>query len=194
MEFNEAYDIVKAKLPEKRFAHVMGVVETSRMLAKKYGADIKKAELAAIFHDYSKYDNINEMRQLIVENELPKDLLEYDTQIWHSFVGAFLVKRDLGIEDEEILNAIKFHTTGQVGMGLLEQIIFVADYIEPGRTFPSCVKCRQIAETSLVAAVLYEFENVFEFLLSEGKKIYPIALEAYEEFKKKYLGELTSER
>lgn len=184
MEFEKAYEIVKAKLPERRFAHVMGVVETSRRLAMKYGADCKKAEMAAIFHDYAKYDDIEEMRKIILENDLPKDLLDYDSQIWHSFVGAFLVERDLGILDEEILNAIRFHTTGRIGMGLLEQIIFVADYIEPNRTFSSCVKCREIAENNLNEAVLCEYENVFAFLQSEDKEIYPLALKAYEEFKK----------
>ncbi|MDF2534787.1 MAG: metal dependent phosphohydrolase [Bacillales bacterium] len=188
MEFKEAFDIVKARLPENRFFHVIAVVETARELAVKYGADVKKAELAAIFHDYSKYDDIEEMRRIILENDLPKDLIEYDTQLWHSFVGAFLVKKDLNIKDEDILNAIRSHTTGRIGMSLLEQIIFVADYIEPGRKFPNCIKCRQIAEKSLEEAVLFEYESVFEFLESEGKRIYPPSFEAYKAFKKEHFG------
>ena len=99
-----------------------------------------------------------------------------------------LLKETVKGSQPEILDAIKSHTTGRVGMGLLEQIIFVADYIEPGRTFPTCVKCREIAENSLVDAVLFEYKSVFKFLHSEGKNIYPLALNAYESFKKEHFG------
>ena len=89
MERQEALTIVKKQLTEQRYQHTIGVMETAIKLAKQYGADVKKAELAAIFHDYAKFRPKEEMKQIILEQNMPKDLLSYNSELWHSPVGAY---------------------------------------------------------------------------------------------------------
>src|SRR5690554_954363 len=103
MERNEALQIVRGQLTEKRYEHTLGVLETAVMLAKLYGADEKKAELAAIFHDYAKYRPREEMEKIIREEKMSADLLQFHMELWHAPVGAFLVEKEAGIADRDVL-------------------------------------------------------------------------------------------
>lgn len=179
MEQNEALAIVKKHLTEERYVHTIGVMETAIQLAKRYGADEKKAELAAIFHDYAKFRPIDEMRQLIKEYQLGEDFLQYGTQLLHAPCGAFLVKKEVGIEDEEILLAIRYHTTGRPNMTLLEKIIFIADYIEPNRKFPGVDEVRELANIDINQACIQSLKNTMSFLLQKEATIYPDTLNTY---------------
>lgn len=179
MEQNEALAIVKKHLTEERYVHTIGVMETAIQLAKRYGADEKKAELAAIFHDYAKFRPIDEMRQLIKEHQLGEDFLQYGTQLLHAPCGAFLVKKEVGIEDEEILLAIRYHTTGRPNMTLLEKIIFIADYIEPNRKFPGVDEVRELANIDINQACIQSLKNTMSFLLQKEATIYPDTLNTY---------------
>lgn len=179
MERNEALSIVKKQLTERRYVHTIGVMETAIKLARKYGADEKKAELAAIFHDYAKYRPKEEMEKCIVEEYLPADLLTANIELWHAPVGAFLVEKEAGIKDNEILDAIRYHTTGRAGMTRLEKIIFLADYIEPGRKFPGVDEVRQLAEEDLDLALIKALQNTISFLLGKNQPIYPDTFHTY---------------
>lgn len=179
MEQNEALAIVKKHLTEERYVHTIGVMETAIQLAKRYGADEKKAELAAIFHDYAKFRPIDEMRQLIKEHQLGEDFLQYGTQLLHAPCGAFLVKKEVGIEDEEILLSIRYHTTGRPNMTLLEKIIFIADYIEPNRKFPGVDEVRELANIDINQACIQSLKNTMSFLLQKEATIYPDTLNTY---------------
>src|SRR5690606_24402235 len=98
-----ALQIIMKHLPDKRQIHTIGLTNTAITLAKQYGADEKKAEIAGIFHDYAKYRPKQEMIDIINEEDLPKDLLMYSSELWHAPVGAILVKKEIGITDEDIL-------------------------------------------------------------------------------------------
>jgi predicted HD superfamily hydrolase involved in NAD metabolism len=193
MDRDKALEMVRKQLPEKRYVHTLGVVETALRLSEKYGGDAKKIELASIFHDYAKYLPDEEMREIIVKENLPRRLLRFHRELWHAPVGACLVKKEAGIEDEEILNGIRYHTTGRANMTLLEKIVFLADYIEPGRNFPGVDPVRKRAEESLDGAVLLALEQTISFLLSKHSKIYPDTIDAYNDLIDKCKGGVSGE-
>lgn len=179
MDKQKALEIVKPALTEQRYQHTLGVMETAVTLANTFGADAKKAELAAIFHDYAKFRPKDEMRQIIIQQELDPLLLVHTSELWHAPVGAYLVEKEVGIEDEEILQAIKSHTSGRVGMTLLEKIIFLADYIEPGRNFPGVEEVREMAKNDLNQAVIQALVNTVQFLMKRKFKVFPETLHTY---------------
>lgn len=179
MERHEALEIVKKQLTEHRYQHTIGVMETAVELAKRYGADEKKAELAAIFHDYAKFRPKEEMKQIILEQNMPNDLLSYNTELWHAPVGAYLVQTEVGIQDEDILKAIRYHTSGRADMTLLEKIVYVADYIEPGRIFQGVEEVRALAQQDLDQALLQALKNTVQFLLKKNQPIYPDTIHTY---------------
>ncbi len=176
-----ALKIIKGKMPESRYIHTLGVMETAIHLAEKYGEDVKKAEIAAIFHDYAKYCDEDEMRQIIVEQQLPQELLTFYPSLWHGPVGAYLVKTEVGITDEDILNAISYHTTGRTGMSLLEKIIYVADYIEPNRSFSGVKKVRKLAEENLDKALFKAISNTIKHCVHKKWGILPNTFTIYNE-------------
>ncbi|MFD2446135.1 bis(5'-nucleosyl)-tetraphosphatase (symmetrical) YqeK [Bacillus sp. CGMCC 1.16607] len=173
MNREKALDLVKKQLTEHRYVHTIGVMETAIKLAKLFGADEKKAEIAAIFHDYAKFRPKEEMKQIIIDQCLPADLLLYNEELWHAPVGAFLVGVEVGITDSEIIDAIRYHTSGRPRMTLLEKIIYVADYIEPGRHFPGVEEVRELAENSLQDALIKSIQNTIIFLMKKKQPIYP---------------------
>lgn len=179
MDRNKALSIVKEQLPEKRFEHTVRVMETAIPLAVQFGIDEKKAELAAIFHDYAKYRPKEEMKQWILKEKLPFDLLQFHHELWHAPVGSLLVKKEVGITDEEILDAIKYHTTGRAKMKPLEKVIYLADYMEPGRNFPGVEKVRELAHKDLDSAMIQALKNTIQYLISKDQPIYPDTFHTY---------------
>lgn len=180
MDKETAWRLVREQLTERRYTHTIGVTDTAVYLAKVYQADVKKAELAAIFHDYAKFRSKQEMQEIIKKDpDMPDDLLLYNGELWHAPVGAFLVEKETGMKDPEILNAIKYHTTGRPDMALLEKIIFLADYIEPGRQFPGVDEVRQTAESNLDEAVTQSLINTIQFLMNRKLSVYPETIAAY---------------
>ncbi|MFD1902142.1 bis(5'-nucleosyl)-tetraphosphatase (symmetrical) YqeK [Enterococcus termitis] len=188
MNFSGAYTTLKREelmqevqmhMSERRFVHVLGVEETAIALAAKYGASEEKASIAALTHDYAK-ERPNEEFELIIKRDgYDPELLKYGNAIWHGLVGASMVERELGIEDEEILQAIRLHTTGAAEMSLLDKIIYVADYIEPGRNFPGVDEARKIALRDLDEAVAFETKHTLVYLIEQEQKIYPKTIETY---------------
>ncbi|AIC94029.1 bis(5'-nucleosyl)-tetraphosphatase (symmetrical) YqeK [Shouchella lehensis] len=174
----EAWNIVRRHLPEKRFKHTVGVRDTAIRLAKHYYVDEKKAELAAIVHDLCKYFDTDEMKQglaTVGENHWAA----CGSELLHAPYGAMYVEKELGIKDNEVLQAIRSHTTGRAAMSPLEQVIFVADYIEPNRSFVGVDQARKYATVSLDTACLFSLTNTIQYLLSKRSPIHPYTVEAY---------------
>ncbi|MDT2597504.1 bis(5'-nucleosyl)-tetraphosphatase (symmetrical) YqeK [Enterococcus dongliensis] len=172
---------VQMRMSERRFTHVLGVEETAVALAKRFGGSIEKASIAALVHDYAK-ERTDEEFQLAIEQgpyENKTELLKYGNAIWHGLVGAYFVAQELTITDEEILDAIRLHTTGAAEMSLLAKIIYVADYIEPGRKFPGVEDARVIAFNDLDQAVAFETKHTLLHLIEGENLIYPKTLETY---------------
>ncbi|KQY87361.1 phosphohydrolase [Paenibacillus sp. Root52] len=172
----ELIQAVSGQMPEKRWKHTLGVMQSAVYLAGKYGADPVKADLAAILHDVAKYWPVSELEAVIRDNGLNEDLLQHDKQLWHSEVGAFVAQRDYGIDDLEIINAIRWHTSGRVGMSLLDKVVCLADYIEPGRDFPGVDRIREQAEHSLEEGLIAGFDSTISLLLSQRRVIYPLTM------------------
>ncbi|MGE8206173.1 bis(5'-nucleosyl)-tetraphosphatase (symmetrical) YqeK [Heyndrickxia sp. NPDC080065] len=179
MERNKALEIVAKQLTEKRYKHTLGVTETAIQLAERYHVDKKKAELAAIFHDYAKFRPLEEMKKIIIEQNYDARLLKYNPELWHAPVGAYLVEHEAGIQDIEILNAIRYHTSGRRNMTSLEKVIYIADYIEPGRQFLGVEEARNLAEKDLNEALLFAVRNTIVFLMNKNQPVYPDTFELY---------------
>jgi predicted HD superfamily hydrolase involved in NAD metabolism len=179
MEREQALKIVKKQMPEHRYQHTLGVKETAIQLALQYQVDEKQAELAAIFHDYAKYRDKQEMKSIIEQQQLGDDLLHFNKELWHAPVGAYLVEKEVGITDPEILDAIRFHTSGRPNMTKLEKIIYLADYIEPGRHFPGVDEVREFARLDLDKALIQAVQNTITFLLKKNQPIFPLTVLTY---------------
>jgi predicted HD superfamily hydrolase involved in NAD metabolism len=179
MNREEALRLVKEQITEHRYQHTLGVMETSIALAERYGADPKKAELAAIFHDYAKFRPKEEMKEIILSQQMDPALLSYNSELWHAPVGAYLVEKEAGITDREILDAIRYHTAGRVNMTLLDKIVFLADYIEPGRAFPGVDEVRDTAKKNLDQAVIEALRNTIFFLMKKNQAVYPDTFHTY---------------
>ncbi|QHE53057.1 bis(5'-nucleosyl)-tetraphosphatase (symmetrical) YqeK [Pontibacillus sp. HMF3514] len=179
MNREEALALVKPHLKQERYDHTVRVMETAIQLAQTYGVDEEKAEIAAIFHDYAKYRPITEMKRWIESTYLPKDLLHYHHELWHGPVGALLVEREIGLKDKEVLEAIHYHTTGRAHMTKLDKVIFLADYIEPGRKFPGLEEVRKSSWEDLDYGCWMASKNTIAFLMSKSQPIYPETFHAY---------------
>lgn len=177
MDREKALQIVKPHLTEHRYQHTLGVMESAIELATLYGADVKQAELAAIFHDYAKFRPKEEMKQIIEEQGINPMLLQYNSELWHAPVGAYLIEKEAGIMDSQILNAVRYHTSGRPGMTILEQVIYLADYIEPGRHFPGVEEVRELAKISLTEALIASIKNTIIFLLKKNQPVFPDTFE-----------------
>lgn len=191
MKIEEALLCVEPKLTEKRFKHTLRVAKEAVNLAKIYKVDQHKAELAAVFHDYAKNRPLEEMKRIIQESYLPKDLLQYHHELWHGPVGAILIEREHGITDPDILHAIRYHTTGKVNMNMLDLVIYVADYIEPGRNFPGVAEVRQVAPKNIIYASFLIARNTIQYLMKSNSKIYPDSFYAYNHLTDRIANEAT---
>ncbi|GIO13508.1 hypothetical protein J19TS2_30630 [Cohnella xylanilytica] len=169
-------EATKSQMPERRWKHVLGVVDTAVELADRFGGDRDKAWLAALLHDYTKAWPIERMEKIIREQGLPPELLEHDKELWHAHVGAWVVRTEHGIDDEEVLDAIRYHTSGREGMTKLDKIVCLADYMEPGRDFPGVNKIRELAQHNLEEALLAGFDSTIRLLLDKGKRIFPLTM------------------
>ena len=145
MNKSEAIELIKEKLPDKRYQHSLRVADTAVKLARIYEGDVDKAEMAGILHDYCKYDDLGYMYQIVRQHDLDPNLLSFGGEILHGPVCAALMKSEYDITDDEILTAIVYHTTGRAQMTKTEKIVFIADYIEPERQIPGVEEIRDMA-------------------------------------------------
>ena len=169
----------KSNMTEDRFEHCIGVSKTAKKLAELNQYDEDKAALAGFIHDYAKQVSVKEYREVIKTKGFDQDLLSWNRSIWHGIVGTYFIQRDLKITDTEILTAVRRHTTADVEMTTLDKIVFMADYIEPGRSFPGVEEARKITYANLDKGVGYQLAHTLEFLIEKRNKIYPRTLDAY---------------
>lgn len=177
---------VQMQMSEARFEHVLGVEQSAIALAKRYGCSVEKASIAALTHDYAKERSADEFRFIIENKGFDLNLLRWGNAIWHGLVGAYFVEHELGITDHDILEAIRLHTTGAPQMSLLSKIIYVADYIEPGRDFPGVEEARRLAVLDLDQAVAFETKQTLQYLIGKNFPIYPKTIETYNQWVAKH--------
>lgn len=170
----ELIEELRANLDDERFRHSLGVMKTAAKLAEHYNVDVKKAEIAGLLHDCAKcMDLVSQLK--IAENFgiLQDDVEKREGALLHAPVGAIVAKRDYGITDKEILNAIRIHTTGDVKMSMLEKIIFLSDLIEPERCFPGVDELRIKAFKSIDDALIDAFDSTIRYVLEKGSLLHP---------------------
>lgn len=173
---------LKGRLQTKRYEHSIHVMETAMVLARIHGADKGTAAVAGLLHDYAKNLSPEELREAAHELELELDpVVSRHMMLAHGPVGAELAARDLKITDPDVLNAIRYHTFGRVGMGTLEKIIYLADFIEPGRKFKNADELRKTAQVNLDKAVLMALESSISYLIGTDRLIHPNTLYARNE-------------
>lgn len=171
--YEEIIEDLKTRLSSKRFAHTLGVARAAVALAERYGEDPEEAYLAGLLHDCAKEIPLSQMQQLVDKSGLTIDVDMYvNGALLHGVSGAILARSRYGVINPHILEAIRYHTTGRVGMTPLDMIIFLADYIEETRDFPGVAELRQIAFEDLEAGVLAGYDNTIRHLLDQGLSIY----------------------
>ncbi len=175
-------------LSQRRFIHTRGVAEESVRLARVHGADEKKAYIAGLLHDCAKDIPNKEKTELCKKYgvEIDKVLAE-QPDLLHQFLGAELAKNLYGIADKEILDAIRYHTTGRPDMGVLEKIVYLADFFEPSRRFyEGRDEIKALAYKDLDKAVAFSLKHTIDYNENKKRLIHPLGKSAFE-FYKKYL-------
>ena len=179
-DYNEAQILKKLKgmITERRYIHTMGVADTAQRLAPGCGVDVHRARLAGLLHDCAKSMPLEDMRALVTENLPDLDQAELETrQILHAPAGMILARDLFGVRDQSILSAIRKHTVGAGDMSPMDALIYVSDFIEPGREpFPGLEKARKLAEKDIYQAMLCCAELTARHLRAHGQDIHPRTL------------------
>lgn len=177
---------LKGQLSKHRLLHTEGVAYTAGCLAMCYKADMEQAILAGLLHDCAKYVPDSQMMDLCYQYGVTVTPFEKQAPyLLHAKAGAILAKVSYGIDDKEILNAIRYHTTGRADMTLLEKIIFTADYIEPHREeLPNLKSIRAQAYVNLDDAIYMIARDILDYLNTQNRPIDETTYETYNFYKK----------
>jgi len=160
---------LQMNLKESRFRHSLGVSETAVELASVYGQDIEKARIAGLAHDCAKNMVGDQLIKFAMDHEVEIDEISMlNPSILHGLVGSIIARTIMEIYDEDILNSIKYHTTGRKNMSLLEKIIYIADYIEPSRKFEGIEELRNLSKIDLNEAVIMSFGNTIKYVINQN--------------------------
>ena len=178
---------LQSALSVKRYIHTLGVAEEAVKLAQIYGSvqEQQKARVAGLLHDCAKdYPESMRLRFCKEYKVTTDEIMNKQTDLIHPFLGAEVAKREYQVMDEDVLNAIRYHTTGRKAMSLLEKIVFVADYIEPNREkFGGLEEARRLAYLDLDKAMKYILENTIEYVRARGRLLHPLSAEALEYYR-----------
>lgn len=171
---------LKKALKESRYLHSIGVCETAVEMAKLYGVDEEKAYIAGLLHDCAKCFSNEEQLRLCDEYGIELDEITLACPaIIHAPLGAAIAESEYGIKDEEILRAIRLHTTGGERMTKLDKIIYIADMIEPHRDYEGVDRLRKLAYGNLDKAMLASLQSTLKFNVQKGATIHPDTLSAW---------------
>ncbi len=183
IEANELYRIRGVKealayLKPSRRKHTLGVALTAAKYAAKYKLPERKVILAAALHDVAKNmpQTAPELAGFALQEEVPAPVL-------HQYAGAYVAEHSLGIDDEDVLNAVRYHTSGRPNMSELEKLIFLSDMLEPGRDFKGIEKLRRALENDLNECMYLSLKHELKYLKRGGGTIYPLTFKAYEYYK-----------
>jgi predicted HD superfamily hydrolase involved in NAD metabolism len=171
----------RERLSDKRYDHTLRVAAAAENLAEAHGLDRKRVRLAALLHDSSREVGPEELLRLAQERGLPVGPSERESpKLLHGPVAAELAREDLGVESEEVLGAVRAHTTGTPGMDPVAIALFLADKIEPARDYPGIEDLRSLAERDLSSAARVSLERSISHNEERGNRTHPDSLEALE--------------
>lgn len=182
MELDNLRKSMKMVLSESRYRHCLGVEEVSYDLALIFQENTLKASIAGLLHDCAKYLTDEELIEKCKKNQISISKIErkLPNQLLHAKVGAIIAREKFGIIDENILNAITYHTTGRPAMTKLEKIVFVADYIEPSRkSIPMLTEIREVAYMDIDQALVMILNRILKYLNNNSSIIDASTMETY---------------
>lgn len=175
----QCIEIIRKRESEYRFAHSLEVAKSAEKLAKQYGGDVQKARFAGLMHDVMKDVSQNEQLQIFEDFDiLLTDVEQHAPKLWHAMAGAAFLEYVLRMDDRDILNAVRYHTTARAGMSLLEKIVYVADFISADREYPDVDVMRKLAKQSLEDAMRYALEYTVRDLRQKGATVHPDTIAA----------------
>ena len=176
---------LKREMDEGRYQHTLGVMYTAAALAMRYEYDIQKAQIAGLLHDCAKCIPNGKKLKLCEKYQIPVTEVENRNPfLLHAKLGSFLASHEYDVQDEEILSAILYHTTGKPDMSLLDKIVYIADYIEPRRNkAPNLTEVRKLAFLDLDAALYKILSDTLSYLDEGTGEIDEMTIKAYEYYK-----------
>lgn len=185
MTNQEICDKLQKKLKNKRYIHTLGVAYTAANLAYRYGENAVLAFRAGLLHDCAKYMDDDEMLKFCKKNKIEISEVEKNNPgLLHAKAGVYIANHDYNENTQEVLDAIRWHTTGKTAMSLLEKIVFVADYIEPNRNMDVDLdSIRHMAYTDIDKSIVIIYENTLKFIKGSNKHLDPLTTEAYEYYR-----------
>lgn len=172
MTEQKARRLAKKRLSAKRYQHTLNVRRMAVKLAKRWGVDPEKAALAALLHDTAKELPREEMLQILNDNAImAENAQNRPSPVWHGICAAILAQTQWGVEDEEVLSAIRCHTTGKPGMSLLDEIVFLADMTSAERDYPEVDYLRKLEKKDIHQAMREALEMNLHWLEESGKPV-----------------------
>lgn len=166
-------EYLKIHLKENRFQHTMGVVKAAKELCKIYGCDEEKAEISALLHDVAKYMDDDSILEILKKENIKLECnIKDNLSLMHGLCGSYIARDIMGVEDNEVLNAIKYHTTGKENMNLLEKIIYLSDFIEENRRYDGVEELRTLCKINLNEALLKAFDNTIIYVVKQKQFIH----------------------
>ena len=172
---------IRSRLSDYRFVHSLNVADTAKSLAETYGGDPGKAFLTGLMHDVLKEQDREEALKFFeAHGDVLTRLEKNAPKLWHAMTGAVYLKEKYGL-DEEIVSAVRYHTTGKAGMNKLEKILFTADFISADRDYPGVEDMRKRAEISLETAMEEGLRFTINELSEKCVPIHPDTLDCYNE-------------
>jgi predicted HD superfamily hydrolase involved in NAD metabolism len=179
MTLEEMNDKLKKSIRTDRYIHSVNVMNSALSLAGLYGVDKNKAAVAGLLHDCAKDLKNEDTYEINKKFDIETDeITKRQPELLHGHVGAYIAKICYGITDKEILNAIKFHTTGKENMNMLEKIIFISDYIEPRRNFPGVYDIREWVTKDIDRAIVLALDSTIKRVLGKGALLHPATVNA----------------
>ena len=177
---------LEKELDKDRFQHTLGVMYTSAAMAMRYEADLEQALLAGLLHDCAKCIPGDKKIQLCEKHYLGVSEVERkNPSLLHAKLGAFIAEEKYHIKEREILDAVRSHTTGRPGMSLLEKIVYIADYMEPGRKkLPNMADVRKLDFTDIDACLYRILKDSLVYLNTRNISVDPMTQMTYEYYKK----------
>ena len=175
--------LMKARLSKKRFTHSVNVARAAFALAERWGADPQRAYLAGLLHDCCKEISFSEQKELMQDGPFPVTDIEWQCKpVWHGIAAASYMYHELGIEDQEVLSAARWHTVAHAGMTLLEEIVYMADLISADRTYRDVDRFRKMAQNDLEKAMLCALEYAIESVIKKETPLPVPTVEAYNDY------------
>ncbi len=175
---NKVLKILEERLKRSRFHHTLRVTDMAMSIASACGESVEKAEIAGLFHDLAKNMSNDELIHYMETHGIAVDeIVRRNLFLAHGMVAADMAKREHLVEDKEIIEAIAYHTIGRESLSKLAKIIYIADYVEPERSFNGVEKIRSLALSGeLDKALLMSIESQMTFLLTGHHEIHPNGL------------------